>query len=391
MSTATSAAASPTPRAERHRLVDALRGFALLGILLVNVEFIFQHAEVGWRDYTAAPDLVARWLITALGQTKIYPLFALLFGYGLALQLSRAAAAGAALAPRYRRRMAGLIALGVLHGVLFFPGDILVIYGVVGALAFLLRRAEPARLLRIAATTYAAAAGVWLIAGLLDLAYGGGAATPTAESLSALSGGSFPEAVAQHLRDWPWTLALLSLVQGPAAFAFFLVGVVLGRGDLLSHPERHRALARRVLVTAGPVGLLGSAVGATLAVMGGATATLGFAVGFASAPLLAGGYIAGLALLLGSHPGPLARPLEAGGRMSLTIYLLESVVATTLSYGYGAGLFGEIGAAEGIVLSVAVWLALSLGAIAWFRWARFGPAEWALRTLTYARPQPLRI
>lgn len=76
--------------------------------------------------------------------------------------------------------------------------------------------------------------------------------------------------------------------------------------------------------------------------------------------------------------------------MSLSIYLLESVVVSTLSYGYGAGLFGEVGALESIPLSLGIWLALSFGAIFWFRFARFGPAEWALRTFTYLRRQPLR-
>ena len=94
----------PTAAGERHGFVDALRGFALLGILVVNIEFIVQPSELGWKSYEGGFDEVVRWLVVALGQTKVYPLFALLFGYGLALQLRKADAAGSDLWPRYRRR-----------------------------------------------------------------------------------------------------------------------------------------------------------------------------------------------------------------------------------------------------------------------------------------------
>ena len=106
----------PTAAGERHGFVDALRGFALLGILVVNIEFIVQPSELGWKSYEGGFDEVVRWLVVALGQTKVYPLFALLFGYGLALQLRKADAAGSDLWPRYRRRMIGLVVLGVAHG-----------------------------------------------------------------------------------------------------------------------------------------------------------------------------------------------------------------------------------------------------------------------------------
>lgn len=386
----TSTSSAPTTRGERHRLVDALRGFALLGILLVNAEFIFQHANLGWSEFTSGPDLAARWIVTAAGQAKIYLLFAFLFGYGLSLQLTRAASSGARLGGRYQRRMIGLIALGILHGILFFPGDILVIYGVVGAIAYRLRHADSRQLVKIAGVTYAVAATVWILIGFLDLAFFSGPPSASAESLQAFSGGSFLEVVGQHLKDWPWTLAVLALIQGPAAFSLFLAGVAVGRGDLLSHPERHTAVAHRILRQAAPIGVCGAALGATLLVIGGAWATLGFAVGFATAPALTATYVALLALALGSRPGPLGQSLEATGRMSLSIYLLQSIVVSTLSYGYGLGLFGETGALESIGILLVVWAGLTAFAVTWFRLFRFGPAEWVLRSITYLRPQRLR-
>ncbi|MGI9616923.1 MAG: DUF418 domain-containing protein [Acidimicrobiales bacterium] len=392
--TTVDAAAVPGPAlgADRHGFVDALRGFALLGILLVNIEFIVQPSEVGWFDYTTGPNAAARWLVVALGQMKIYPLFALLFGYGLAVQLQRAKPGSDALDSRYRRRMIGLVILGVAHGVLFFPGDILVIYGVVGSLAYRLRHRSTKQLLRIAMWTYALASLAWLVLGLLE-----GLATDPADSaapvasadaLRILSEGTFVEVVVVNFFFWIVTLGILAIIQGPAVFASFLAGVALGRTTLLAQPEQHRSTAIRALRWM-PLGLIGAGVGATLAITGGRWATLGLAVGFAAAPLVAAGYVGILALVL-PRLRRVSAVLQASGRMSLTIYLLESIVATTLAYGYGFGLFGSVGPIGGIGLAVAIWLALSAFAVVWMRFARFGPFEWLLRSFTYGRWQPLR-
>ena len=78
------------------------------------------------------------------------------------------------------------------------------------------------------------------------------------------------------------------------------------------------------------------------------------------------------------------------GSMSLTVYLMESVVATTLAYGYGFGLFGRVGPAAGVGLAVAIWLGLALMARLWMSQFRFGPFEWLLRSITYGKRQPLQ-
>ena len=386
---------SPAPVAtrERHGLVDALRGFALLGILVVNMEFIVQDSDVGWSEYTGSADEVARWLIAALAQSKFYLLFSLLFGYGLAIQLRRATERGSRLGGRYARRMIGLAILGVGHALLFFVGDILVIYAMVGSLAYLFRHAARRTLLKWAAIVYGAATAFWFaIAGLVALEPDD-PPTASAEAARVFSEGSFGEVVAQHASEWAVTLPVLIIIQGPSAFALFLVGVVLGRGDLLVRPEAHRRTMLRTLAVAGPIGLAGGALSATLLVgepSGSGLFMLGFALQFAFAPFLTAAYVALLALGLGARPGRLARPMVAAGRMSLSVYLLESIVATTLAYGYGFGLFGEVGPWGGLALSLAIWLGLSAFAALWLAWARFGPFEWLLRSFSYARLQRLR-
>ncbi|MFV1990065.1 MAG: DUF418 domain-containing protein, partial [Acidimicrobiales bacterium] len=171
---------------------------------------------------------------------------------------------------------------------------------------------------------------------------------------------------------------------------FFLAGIALGRSDLLSNPGAHSAIAKRTLIVAAPIGLLGAALGASLTLASGATETLGFAVGFVVAPLVAVSYLAVLALSIGVRPGRVSGVLESAGRMSLTVYLLESVVLSTLAYGYGFGLVGRTSPAEGALIAIAVWLSLSLLAGVWMRFFRFGPFEWLLRSFTYRKIQRLR-
>ena len=373
----------------RHTLVDALRGLALLGILLVNIEYIVQPSEIGWLEYESTVDRVVRWLVVAFGQTKVYPLFALLFGYGLSIQMINAERRGVDPGPRYRRRMLGLVVLGVLHGILFFPGDILVIYAVVGTLAYRFRSTPTPTLVRRAAVVYGLASVVWLLLGVLEASVGADDPTAPADAVAVFTSGSWAEVVGQQFWYWLVTLGLLSLVQGPAVLACFLAGIALGRTDWLSHPDRHRLLVRRVLRLA-PIGVVGAGIGATLALAGGRWATLGLAVGFAAAPIVTATYVALLAAALDRGWHRVGAVLQASGRMSLSVYLLESIVVSTLAYGYGAGLFGRVGPLAGVGLAVAVWAGLSALSVAWMRVFRYGPFEWALRSFTYGRREPLR-
>jgi len=375
----------------RHHFVDALRGFALLGILLVNIEFIVQPVEIGWEPYESTVDLVVRWFVVAFGQTKVYPLFALLFGYGLSIQVQNAKRRGTDLSARYRRRMIGIGLLGVAHGVLFFPGDILVLYAVIGAVAYRFRDTPTPKLLRIAAIVYGIAAFIWMVLGGLDLAGGGGGLPSVSDGdFDTFQNGSFGDVVGLQFFYWPVVLGLLWLVQGPTTFSFFLIGIAIGRTRILADPTEHRPVAMRALKWL-PLGVLGAAVGATLIVVaGGRWATIGFAIGFATMPPLVAGYGAILALTIGGSSSPVARVLQASGRMSLSVYLLESIVVSTLSYGYGFGLFSKVGPLAGQALAVAVWLGLSAFAVAWMRVARFGPFEWLLRSFTYGKLQPWR-
>jgi uncharacterized protein len=389
-------ASPPTPvaPAEREHAVDVLRGIALLGIVVVNMEYYAQPLASGWMESVGGLDGAARWLSIAVFQAKSYLVFSLLFGYGLGIQLARSAASGAPLGGRYARRMIGLFLLGTLHAVLLFAGDILMAYAVLGAVLWPLRRTRERELLFVAGALAALSAVGALVLGTATVLKGGlTAAVPdTSAAVRAIAEGSLGEQIGQRVADLGAAQTVVFLVQGPMVAAAFLVGLLLARRGLLADPAAHRAQLRRLARICLPVGLIGGALAATLiVVVGGEASGVGIALQFLLAPFSSLGYVAGIALLVAS--GRLAAPLArvaAAGRMSLTVYLGESIVAAFLFTGLGFGLYGEVGPALGLVIALATWLGFLVFAAIWWRAFRYGPFEWLLRSFTYWRLQPLR-
>ncbi len=390
-------AAPPAPLAptEREHAVDVLRGLALLGIVIVNMEFYAQPALSGWFEVTGGLDGAARWLSIAVFQAKSYLVFSLLFGYGLGIQLARSAASGAPLGRRYARRMVGLFVLGSLHAVLLFAGDILMAYAVLGALLWPLRRVAERELLFVAGALAAVTVVTAVLLGATTAAGGGLAAgiPDTSAAVRAIAEGSLGEQIGQRLSDLGYSQIIAFFVQGPMVAAAFLVGLLFARRGLLADPAAHRASLARLTRLCLPVGVIGSALAATLIVVGGGVAGegAGLLLQVLAAPFSSLGYVAGIALLVGA--GRLARPfarVAAAGRMSLTVYLGESIVAMLLFTGVGFGLYGEVDPAVGLLIAFATWLGFLVFAAVWWRAFRFGPFEWLLRSFTYWRLQPLR-
>ena len=385
---------APLAPAEREHAVDVLRGLALLGIVVVNMEYYAQPVLSGWLESTGGLDGAAYWLSIAVFQAKSYLVFSLLFGYGLGIQLARSVATGSPLGRRYARRMVGLFLLGTLHGVLLYAGDILMAYAVLGAILWPLRRVAQRELLFVAGGLLALSALGAVAIGVSTALSGGPAADvpDTAAAVRAIAEGTIGEQIAQRVSDLGYAQLLVFLVQGPMVAAAFLVGLLLARRGLLADPAAHCDALRRMLRLCLPVGVAGSAIAATLiVVVGGAPAGAGVALQFLVAPFSSLGYVAGIALLVAS--GRLARPLArvgAAGRMSLTVYLGESIVAMLLFTGVGVGLYGQVGPALGLAIALAIWLGFLVFAALWWRAFRFGPFEWLLRSFTYWRLQPLR-
>ncbi|MEV7164959.1 DUF418 domain-containing protein [Streptomyces microflavus] len=395
-SAAEPAAVMPGP----HRIVevDALRGFALCGIFLANV-LVMAGIEGRGGDGPSASglDQGAHWLVMMLVQTKFYLLFSFLFGYSTTLQMDSAERDGAPFAPRMLRRLLGLFVLGALHAVLLYPGDILTTYAVLGLVLFAARTVDPARMWRAALWVYGAVAALYLLLGaavaLVDTGGGDeGLAASTAELTAAYRGGP-ADVVRANMDAWTDILAGLLMMGGMVVTAF-LAGFVAGRRRLLTGtgtPDRVARL-RRICGWGLAVGLPGGVLMAagTVGPLGARWEIPMFIVGMLTAPALSGAYACGLLLWFTTPRGArLAARLAPAGRMALTNYLVQSLVMALVFTGYGAALYGRVGAAAvlgGALLFYGCQLAASARLM---ERHRLGPVERLLRAVTlWGRPTP---
>lgn len=382
--------------------VDALRGFALFGILIVNIGVFsspFYGAGMADPAYSSPLDLAVRWVIAWLFETKFYLLFSFLFGYSFTLQMSAAERSQAAFAPRFLRRLAGLAMLGAAHAVLFYQGDILLTYSLLGLGLLLCRGMAPKRALRAALWLIGVAASVWAILGFLsflDPVPAGYQALYKAEALASIEAyrGTIGTTIAQHIKELTesvWFMVLF--VQGPFAFAMFLVGYALGRREALADPWRQpRALGLLCAFGLLP-GLAGSALYATSALpfAGAAWELPGLAADLLTAPLLSMSYAAAFLLALRTRAfGFVGAWLAPAGRMALTNYLMQSVVCAFLFTGWGLRLFATVSPLAATGIAVAIFAAQLPLSAWWLRRHAYGPVEWFLRALTIGALPPWR-
>jgi uncharacterized protein len=207
-------------------------------------------------------------------------------------------------------------------------------------------------------------------------------------SLLIYGHGTFAQIFGQRLRDLG-TLYQIGLFSMPTIFAMFLLGLWAGRRGIFND----LAAARPVFKSAALWGLLIGGACSFAAVLGhdrsGGTLWVDFvsdAVQLLAAPVLTCGYVAAVALLMtaGSWASR-AGPLASVGRMALTNYLSQSLICTTLFYGYGLGLYGQIGLAQGLGLACIIYTAQVVWSTWWMRRFSYGPVEWVWRALTYGR------
>ncbi len=409
---------SPVSPSERLEVLDIVRGFALLGILLMNMEAFVGPlfgAMSGLDPALTGADRIADALIYIFVQGKFWTLFSLLFGMGFAVMSERASAAGRPFAGMYWRRGLALLAIGLVHALLVWPGDILVSYALMSFFLLAFRPLQGRWLVVVATIVYLAPLGLMLGIGLLASAmqaipeaaveWNKAMAQQGEEMAAMLEGqrqaygsGTYLEATLQRLRDFALMLANLVFL-GPMALGMFLLGSWFVKSGAIANAGDHRRLFARLRWGALPIGLAMVLVSFWLQpTLDQTDITLRFAVAFCLGMM-------GSALMCLGYLGwivPAARSVEgragAGrlawlapvGRMALTNYLLQSVVCTLVFYGYGLGYFEQLPRAWQVpfavaLFSVQVWLSHW-----WLQRFRFGPMEWLWRSLTYLKLQPMR-
>jgi len=383
---------------DRLRNVDALRGFALFGILAVN---IWAFADPYYASPESNPafdsglDHVVRFTVSLLFETKFYLLFSFLFGYSFTLQMAAAERAGTAFLPRMLRRQSGLLAIGLVHGAVLYYGEILSTYAILGLILLACRHISPRRAVQIGVGLVAAVGVVWMLLGLLTLAEGGGegvAASDAAVKLTAF-GGDAAATLGFHSGHLPETISALVALQAPSAMAMFFFGFAAGRVQAFADPDRFRPLMRRILVFGLPVGLIGALAYALAAAYapGGGVETFAFGLGQLTAPMLTASYVVAGVMLFRTAPGRrIESALAPMGTIALTNYLLQSLVLGVLFTGYGFGLIDRMPPLAVLTAVPAIFATQLVLSRWWLRGHRYGPAEWALRAITIAGIPPWR-
>jgi len=366
---------------KRQALPDQLRGFALLGIIVVNMPFLTVSNIGIWElEFSNLSDKVVAFLIVALAQGKFYLLFAFLFGYSLTLILKSGSINSIS---KYFRRLVGLALLGAGHAYLFFIGDILIGYALLGVVLVLFVSRSTRTVLIASAFSY-----------LIGLAFlvlvffetrgnensaGGFITNPTA--LDEAIKGSFLDSVVGRANFLPEALLVQIVINWFPALSMFLLGLACGRVGLLSDPTKYIRIWRSCVIVGVFVGLPAGVASAWLALVpkdpNGVYGIAGVVVGFALAPALSAGYVGAIALL--SHRRFMSYA-EPAGRMSLTGYLGESIVLAAIFCGWGLGLFGTLSLTQSLLIALGVWVFLEVFAKQWLRSFAYGPFEWILRS-----------
>ena len=366
---------------KRQTLPDQLRGFALLGIIVVNMPFLAVSNIGIWEmQLSNLSDKVVAFLIVALAQGKFYLLFAFLFGYSLTLILKSHSTNSIKM---YLRRLVGLALLGAGHAYLFFIGDILMSYALLG-LVLLLFIGRSMRTV-LFASVFSYLIGLVLLTLVFfetlgtESSAGGFISNP--EALDKALTGSFLDSVVGRANAIPEALLVQLFINWFPAMSMFLLGLAAGRIGLLSDPTKNKTLWRKCVIVGVFVGLPAGIASAWLALVpedpNGVYGIAGVVVGFALAPALSAGYVGAIALL--SHRRFMSYT-EPAGRMSLTGYLGESILLAAIFCGWGLGLFGLLSLTQALIVALGVWIALEIFAKLWLRNFAYGPFEWILRS-----------
>ncbi len=426
-------AIEPVTAGERVGSVDVLRGVAVLGILAMNI-YSFALPASAYTDPTSYGGFtgfnLATWIFTHLFfEQKFMTIFSMLFGGGLVLMGMRADARRRRFLGVYYRRVLWLVFFGLLHAYLLWVGDILYHYGVCGLLLYPFRRKSPKTLLMIGFAGVLLAAllsfGMGLFIGVMrdtaveaealvmegeplsdfqeamQEAWAGMTAqlAPTAEEIDAqlaIYRGGYPGILRDRIPQAFMMQTLLLLLSALwQVTGLMLLGMGLMKLGVFAAQRSTRFYTRCVALGYG-IGLPIVAVGTVDLYRTDFDFVHAFKIGFQfnhfGSVLVALGHIGVVMLACKSDAFPRARVrLAAIGRMAFTNYLMQSVICTTIFYGYGFGLFGHVARFPLMGFVAAIWVLQLFASPIWLRHFRFGPAEWLWRSLTYWRRQPMRL
>lgn len=375
----------------RIRMIDIIRGFCLLGILVANM-LAFQYGIYGQAELQlfnpSSMDESLYNVLKIMVVGSFAPIFMFLFGYGLYKLRESLVFRGVKPELTLVRRFLMLLVLGLLHILLLWEGDILLSYGAGGFCLLLFIKRKPKTLV------------IWAIILSLfyfGINYGSELVSPVEEaqiqqyvkhSISVYGEGTYKEISNFRLNedplDIPAAITILAMFFVPVILLpMFLLGIAAANNKWFHEPRNERRRYGWLTVIFLPLGLLLKAIAVMQSDWAWSSAILA-----AGAHVLALGYIFGLALVLSiqSKRSVVIAAFESVGRMSLTNYLMQTVICTTIFYGYGLGWFGKMGIGYGLLLALVIYIVQAIASGYVIRKYKHGPIERLLRMWTYWSP-----
>ena len=373
---------------------DVLRGFALLGILVVNIQFMGLSSAEGARgDWTLGfANGSATFLVASIFMGKFYLLFSFLFGYS-SNYIIRGEPANRT---RWIKRCLVLIALGALHFTFLWHGDIIFIYGVFGLLLipFFFRADQTLKIWT--RVVFFASSTLFLLVGALVYISERYFPEESYQSLmdsnldEVLLNGTFQDSISARLELWIYNITTGIFLQGGLAFAAFLLGLRLARSQFLSSPidtKKNSKLMKIGLLLGAPIQIVSAAMlvsNEQSAEPSEATHVLALFVSFIAAPLLSMFYVGLIRKLVEEKPH-LVLWIKPAGKVSLTIYISQSVITSMIFAPWGLGLFQDLDTWQVLLLAFGIWLLLVYLASIWLKRFKQGPLEKFMDVLTRNR------
>ncbi|HKP68903.1 MAG TPA: DUF418 domain-containing protein [Pyrinomonadaceae bacterium] len=400
---------TPVSANERLEIVDVLRGLAVCGILVGNVQWFSGYGMVppSIAEAQSTVNQVVHFLVHFFVEGKFYSIFSFLFGFGFAMQIARAEERGDTKATVFKRRLFWLLVIGLLHAYLLWAGDIVSIYALMGFILLLFRHKTNESLLKwsVAMMIVPIVTYILLYTAFIAFAPPDTAANIQAEqtagwyrSVATVTQSSYIDILTNYNRDYVIGryMGLFFQMRLPKILAMFLLGFYAHRIGIFQNLDAHRGLLKKVLGYGLVLGIIGNIMMAGLAgneapfppSPSGALGVIGYAFGV---PALALGIIAGVTLLWQIDSWKrLLSVVAPVGRMALTNYLMQTVICVTLFYGYGFGMFGTIGATKATMIALGIFVVQIALSNLWLRYFKYGPVEWIWRQLTYKQRLAIR-
>jgi uncharacterized protein len=405
----------PISPIRRIGLIDALRGFAILGILMVNMPAMFTPGVKVIMMPTlgnGTVEILANSFIVFFFTGKFFVLFSLLFGFGFYIFLHKDGKMLPEVVMAFQKRLLWLFVFGLMHVTLLWEGDILIFYALFGFLLLLFRKSSNRKIT------------IWIfifllfpimLIGIISLlpiffasnpqameAYTQGNQEQLSQTIELIqraytvySTGTYAEIISMNWEQWLFVLVGV-FVFYPTCMAMFLLGLIMGRKELFNNAEAHLPFYRKLFWMSLIVGIpLNSLLLFTITkASGGAIdhwVLLERASGIFGGVAFLCTYVSGLILLYysGKH-SHLFSWFSAVGRMALTNYITHSFLALILFRSIGFGWYGKPEVWQGILLTFLIFGLQIVFSKWWLGKFRFGPMEWLWRTLTYGKAQPFK-